>query len=243
VSATLTRPIKDAKAARRLSSTLFPKETTRTTTPSQLRLGPSPKVPRLKRLRLATGPAQTSLMFCPAPLRCRDEVTVHDHRGLVKRGRHRTRRQALSPGKITRLASWPDQTDLPKRVHSTIAGDRVSAPLRLWSRMAWGMFALWIDPPRATRITVPTSCCFTMETCTEPLSHAMVPHRAQRSRGAARLLLMRSVYSVPRGLSRAPPTKHLPPDGWQARSMTSSSSCSTWSKCASAWLPQPVDSC
>ncbi len=45
VSATLTRPITDVPTAHGLSTTLFPNELTRTTTPSQLRPGPSPKVP------------------------------------------------------------------------------------------------------------------------------------------------------------------------------------------------------
>jgi hypothetical protein len=47
-SASLTRPIKDPPRTHRLSTALFPNRTTRTTAPSQLRLGPSPKVPRLK---------------------------------------------------------------------------------------------------------------------------------------------------------------------------------------------------
>jgi hypothetical protein len=44
-SATLTRPITGAPAMHGLSVTSFPAETTRSTTPSQLRPGPSPKVP------------------------------------------------------------------------------------------------------------------------------------------------------------------------------------------------------
>src|SRR6202034_2543808 len=46
-SATLTRPITDPPLAHGLSDTLFPKENTRKTTPSQKRPGPSPKGPAL----------------------------------------------------------------------------------------------------------------------------------------------------------------------------------------------------
>jgi hypothetical protein len=47
-SATLTRPITDPPEAHGLSTALFPKETTRKTTPSQKRPGPSPKGPAEK---------------------------------------------------------------------------------------------------------------------------------------------------------------------------------------------------
>ncbi len=85
-SATLTRPIKDPPRAQRLSTALFPKKTTRTTSPSQLRPGPSPQVPS-KALAVDQRSRPKPVLCFVTPRRPqghRDNITVVDPASLVK---------------------------------------------------------------------------------------------------------------------------------------------------------------
>jgi hypothetical protein len=66
-SATLTRPITDSPVTHRLPSTLFPKENTRKTTPSQIATRSLSQGPRQNRLASTREPTQTRPYVRPHP--------------------------------------------------------------------------------------------------------------------------------------------------------------------------------